>query len=201
MGLTTRRPTLSPPLPLAELTVSHRICWLYFTPVKQQQVRSHTSDRVHILHIRQLFVDGSKWQHEVTEKYEHLVIALIKKTRKSKDPAQASPTLSQQSTHSLPLSGGSFDFTLKYHPSSLPEGCQGITVLGTGCESGVGGGGRLVGKRCVESQFVTEGLLFAAVGEPVVHPDLSNQVGAQASKLGGRHTPLDTLCPEGGRAH
>lgn len=32
MGLTTRRPALSPPPPLAELTASHRICWLYFTP-------------------------------------------------------------------------------------------------------------------------------------------------------------------------
>lgn len=115
--------------------------------------------------------------------------------RKSKD--RASPTLSRQSTHSLPLLGGSFDFILKYHSSSLPEDCQGITLLRTGCESGVRRGGRLVGKRCVESQFVTEGLLFAPVGKPVVHPDLSNQVGAQASKLGGRHPPLDTLCPEG----
>lgn len=67
-------------------------------------------------------------------------------------------------------------------------------------EVGVRRGGRLVGKRCVESQFVTEGLLFAAVGEPVVHADLGYQVGAQAGKLGGRHPPLMTLCPEGGRA-
>lgn len=61
---------------------------------------------------------------------------------------------------------------------------MGITVLGTRWEGGVvRRGGRLVGERCVESQLVTEGLLFAAVGEPVVHPDLSNQVGAQASEL------------------
>ena len=32
IGLTTRRPTLSPPPPLTELTASHRIWWLYFTP-------------------------------------------------------------------------------------------------------------------------------------------------------------------------
>lgn len=32
IGLTTRRPALSPPPPLAKLTPSHRICWLYFTP-------------------------------------------------------------------------------------------------------------------------------------------------------------------------
>lgn len=74
-------------------------------------------------------------------------------------------------------------------------------MLRTWWEGVVRRGGGLVGKRCVQSQFVTEGLFFAAVGEPVVHPDLSNQVGAQACKLGGRHPPLDTLCPEGGRAH
>ena len=60
--------------------------------------------------------------------------------------------------------------------------------------------GRLGGVRRVESQFVSEGLLFAAVGEPVVHPDLSDQVGAEAGELRGRHPPLDTLRPEGGRA-
>lgn len=60
-------------------------------------------------------------------------------------------------------------------------------------------GGRLVGERRVQSQFVTEGLLFAAVGEPVVHPDLGDQVGAQTRKLGGGHPPLETLRSEGGR--
>lgn len=63
------------------------------------------------------------------------------------------------------------------------------------------GGGRLVVVRCVESQFVTEGLLFAAVGEPVVHSDLGYQVGSQASKLGGRYPPLETLRPKGGRTY
>lgn len=37
-GLTAWRPTLSPPLPLAELRVSHRICWLYFTPGIQHKL-------------------------------------------------------------------------------------------------------------------------------------------------------------------
>ena len=65
----------------------------------------------------------------------------------------------------------------------------------------VRGGGRLVGERCVESQFVAKGLLFAAVCKPVVHSDLGDQVRAQAGKLRGRHPPLMALCPEGGTAH
>lgn len=45
---------------------------------------------------------------------------------------------------------------------------------------------------------MTKRLLFAAVGEPVIHPDLRYQVGTKASELGGGHAPLDTLRPEGG---
>lgn len=56
------------------------------------------------------------------------------------------------------------------------------------------------GERRVEGQLVTEGLLLAAVGEPVVHSDFGDQVGAQTSKLGGRHPPLETLRPEKGSA-
>ena len=59
-------------------------------------------------------------------------------------------------------------------------------------------GGRLVGERRVQRQFVAERLLFAAVGKPVVNPDLGHQVGAQTRKLGGGHAPLETLGPEGG---
>lgn len=47
---------------------------------------------------------------------------------------------------------------------------------------------------------MAEGLLFAAVGKPIVHPDLCDQIRAQTSKLGGGHSPLETLCPGGGRA-
>lgn len=43
---------------------------------------------------------------------------------------------------------------------------------------------------------MAKGLLFAAVGEPVVHPNFSDQVGAESSKLGRRHSPLDALGPD-----
>ncbi len=69
-------------------------------------------------------------------------------------------------------------------------------MLWTWREVGVSRGGSLASERCVQSQFMTESLLFAAVGEPVVHADLSDQVGPQASELGGRDAPLDTLSPE-----
>ena len=51
--------------------------------------------------------------------------------------------------------------------------------------------------RHIKSQFMAEGLLLAAVSEPVVHSYLCHQVRAQASQLGRRHTPLKTLSPEG----
>lgn len=43
---------------------------------------------------------------------------------------------------------------------------------------------------------MTKSLLFPTVSEPVVHSDFSDQVRAEASKLGGRHAPLEAFCPE-----
>lgn len=45
---------------------------------------------------------------------------------------------------------------------------------------------------------MTKSLLFPTVSEPVVHSDFSDQVRAEASKLGGRHAPLEAFCPERG---
>lgn len=56
----------------------------------------------------------------------------------------------------------------------------------------------MVGERRIKGQFVAEGLLFTAVGKPVVNSHFSDEVGAQASELGRRHPPLKTLCPETG---
>lgn len=77
----------------------------------------------------------------------------------------------------------------------LPVDPVALTGLWTGWEGGVRRGGWLAAKGRVQRQFVSEGLLFAAVGEPVVDPDLGDQVGAQTGQLGGRHPPLETLGP------
>lgn len=74
-------------------------------------------------------------------------------------------------------------------------------MLRTGWKVGVRGRGSLVAKRRVEGQFVTESLLFTTVSKPVVYSNFSNQVGAEASKLGGRHAPLEAFGPERRRVH
>lgn len=47
----------------------------------------------------------------------------------------------------------------------------------------------------VHGQLLPEGLFFPPVGEPVVHPHLRHQVGAEALSFGRGDAPLQTLGP------
>lgn len=51
----------------------------------------------------------------------------------------------------------------------------------------------------VHCQLLPEGLLFSAVGEPVVDANLGDQIRAQALSFGGGHASLETLGSAGNR--
>ena len=71
-----------------------------------------------------------------------------------------------------------------------------LTLVRTGRVEGVHAARWLAGVRGIEGQLMAEGLLFAAVCEPVIDAYLGDQVGAQTGQLGRRDASLNTLRPE-----